>query len=100
MREMYREIDPAPHVLSKCPVCSASAKMWEFSENPTDIVTRVAACSDGEEWFEGQGMVNEGCLLYMPPNCFYKPTARQAAAYWNKHAEILTGKRAKNERAV
>jgi hypothetical protein len=60
--------------------------MWRYSEKPTDIIQHVAMCSHNEKIGSRDGLVNEGCLLSMPPDDFYKPTIREASSYWNDFA--------------
>lgn len=87
----YKRIDlqPGQH-LEPCPVCAADAGLWQHSDSDTSPVRRVVMCTNGESFGPQDGIVNEGCLLYMPPPQFYKPTGRQAMAYWNEYAKALT----------
>lgn len=84
---------PAPTLLARCPVCGADAQLWHFSEAPTDPVERYVACTHSEAIGPQSGLINSGCLLYMPPRGFYQPTDRAACDYWNNFALALTALR-------
>lgn len=71
-----------------CPVCAASAELWEYSPNGNHA-TKVVMCSHGELFGPQSGIIGEGCLLYMPPDDFYQPTKREAIKYWNDYAQAL-----------
>lgn len=96
MRESYR---PATYdkaslgVPAPCPVCGAKAHLFEFSEEANDPVQRVVMCENGKPLGPQQGVINEGCLLYMPPSGFYRATARDALRYWNEFADAITKQR-------
>jgi hypothetical protein len=45
-------------------------------------------------------IVNEGCLLYMPPEDFYRATAKAAIKYWNDFAQGLVNLRLRNEKKM
>jgi hypothetical protein len=43
------------------------------------------------------GVVNEGCLLYLPPRGFYQATIREDIKYWNEYAKaLIVQRRARN----
>jgi hypothetical protein len=76
VHDQYRPMVPQPaEPAHRCPLCGSPAQVWEFSEKPDDIVTRVVMCDRGDD------------VLYMPPNDFYQGTGRDAVRYWNAYAE-------------
>jgi hypothetical protein len=101
VREMYRQLEtPQGAHIEHCPICEAEAALWQFSETPDAIVQRVAMCSHRDEIGPQDGIVNSGCLLYMPDEAFYQPTAREAIRYWNSFAVALRELRAGNAPAA
>ena len=82
------ELQPGQH-LYPCPVCAADAELWQYSEAETTPTTKLVMCSRGEAFGPQNGLVNEGCLLYMPPGEFYKASIRDAVKYWNDYAVAL-----------
>lgn len=84
---------PSGTVLSRCPVCGSEAELWlhslDFENGP---INKVVMCSNGEPFFPQDGLF-DGCLLYMPPNGFHRPTIREAVKYWNDYAAALTAMR-------
>jgi hypothetical protein len=100
VREMYRPLDtPQGAQLERCPICEAEAGLWQFSEKPDAVVQRVVMCSHGDEIGPQDGIANSGCLMYMPDEAFYQPTAREAIRYWNGFAVALRALRAENQPA-
>lgn len=89
IRELYRPVMPAPEAIAACPVCGAEAAAWSYSATPAAPMQRVVMCSNGEAFGPQEGFANEGCLLYMPPDDFYKATIREAARFWNEYAAAL-----------
>ena len=88
VHDQYRPMVPQPtEPTHRCPLCGSPAQVWEFSEKPDDIVTRVVMCDRGDDLGPRDGMAYCGCVLYMPPNDFYKGTGRDAVRYWNAYAE-------------
>lgn len=86
----YKRLEPAAGVkLYPCPVCAADAELWQYSEALTSPTKKVVMCSRGEAFGPQSGLVDEGCLLYMPPGAFYKPSIRDAVKYWNDYAVAL-----------
>jgi hypothetical protein len=81
-------------VLEPCPVCGSEAQLWQYSESDTAPRKLLGMCSHGEPIGPQDGLTNEGCLLYMPPNQFYRETIRDAVRYWNEFAKALTAMRA------
>ena len=88
-RDMYWHMPNPPAPLAPCPVCGSDAKVWEFAEKAGDPVQRVVMCENGEQFGPQDGAINDGCLLYMPPQDFYHGTGRDAARYWNEYAKAL-----------
>jgi hypothetical protein len=80
--------------LEPCPVCGSEAQLWQYSESDTAPRKLLGMCSHGEPIGPQDGLTNEGCLLYMPPNQFYRETIRDAVRYWNEFAKALTAMRA------
>jgi len=50
-------------------------------------------CSNGEKFGPQDGLTNEGCLLYMPPQDFYRGRIVEAVKYWNEYAKALNAQR-------
>ncbi len=94
MHDDYRKMAPAPtEPVEPCPVCGSPASVWEYSEKPTDEVQRVVMCEKGDDLGPRDGLVWNGCLLYMPPQDFYKATGRDAVRYWNEFAKATNAHR-------
>ena len=94
--EMYKQL-PVPEAhIECCPVCGGAPSLWQFSQAPDDPVQRLVACEHSDSIGPQDGMVMDGCLLYMPPNDFYRPTEREAIRYWNEFAKALTALQRKN----
>jgi hypothetical protein len=88
--EMYKQIDISQGVsLLPCPCCGMSAQLWRYAKSGIDPSTLVAMCSNGDKFGPQDGAINEGCLLYMPPDNFYRATIRDAVKYWNEYASAL-----------
>jgi hypothetical protein len=86
----YKRLElPAGAALLPCPVCAADAELWQYSEADNGPTSKVGMCSRGEAFGPQSGIKNEGCLLYMPPDDFYRPTAREAVRFWNDYASAL-----------
>lgn len=87
-------------VLEPCPVCGGKAALWQYSESETAPRQLVVMCERGEPIGPQDGIRNEGCLLYMPPEGFYQARIADAVSYWNKFARALGELQAENaERA-
>lgn len=80
-------------VLHRCPVCGAEAELWQYSTSPTSPRQLVVMCSHGEPIGPQDGITNEGCLLYMPPQGFYQARIADAVRYWNDFAKALVAMR-------
>lgn len=91
------ELQPGEVPLSRCPVCGSEAELWQYSTSETTPVSRTVMCSNGEPFGPQDGIIGEGCLLYMPPELFYRATAREAIRYWNEYAKALTEQRAERD---
>ncbi len=97
MYDEYRQMEPPPvEPVEHCPCCSSSATVWEYSQNPTDEVTRVVMCDHQGDLGPRDALVYTGCLLSMPPQDFYKTTGREAVRYWNDYAKALNALRRSN----
>lgn len=79
---------PGPS-LYDCPVCGSKASLWQYSKSETTATTKAVMCTMGDAFGPQDAIVNEGCLLYMPPRVFYKATIRDAIKYWNAYAVSL-----------
>lgn len=86
----YKRLEvPAGSALRPCPVCASDAELWQFSKSDTAPTSKVGMCSNGDSFGPQDGIANEGCLLFMPPQEFYKATIREAVKYWNDYADAL-----------
>lgn len=97
-RDEYKQLTTDER-MAACPVCGARAHLWQYAETPTVPVQRVVMCSHDDRIGPRDGLMNEGCLLYMPPDDFYRATARDAIAYWNAFAEALVALRKRTAKA-
>jgi hypothetical protein len=86
--------------LDLCPVCGSAASLWQYSTSETAPRKLLVCCTNGEPIGPQDGLVGEGCLLYLPPNNFYRETIRDAVRYWNEFAKALTALRASHEAGV
>lgn len=89
MRNDYNPL-PAPEGLELCPCCGGTPKLWQYSESPDAPTTKVVMCQTNEPIGPQDGLANEGCPLYMPPDAHYRPTIREAVRFWNDFAKALT----------
>lgn len=79
---------------ARCPVCDHPApQLWRYASKPDEPLQFAVMCSrdpDAEGGALGRdGLVRRGCLLYMPPDDFYRATRREAVAYWLRHEAAL-----------
>lgn len=99
-KELYKKTAiPAGTALEACPVCGAAAELWQFSEKTDEPTTKVVMCSNGDALgpqIKDGSAVFVGCLLYMPPEAFYRARAIDAVKYWNDYARALTALREAN----
>lgn len=94
-KELYKlaALDPKTTIES-CPVCGANALLWSYSDDfENGPVQKVVMCENGERIGPQEGIVQEGCLLFMPPPDFYQPTIREAVKFWNEFAKALSTQR-------
>lgn len=82
--------------LEPCPVCGSEAALWQYSESETTPRRLLVCCTHGDAIGPQDGLTNEGCLLYMPPDNFYRETIRDAVRYWNEFAKALSTLRRAN----
>ena len=91
--ELYKQLDtPAETTLLPCPCCGADAQIWQYAESAASPATKTVMCSNGDAIGpQGSlaGLQDSGCLLYMPPDDFYRATIREAVKYWNEYAKAL-----------
>jgi hypothetical protein len=104
MHNDYKPVDlsqfasapPDGYALERCPVCGSAGQLWQYSESETAPRKLLVCCTHGEPFGPQDGLTNEGCLLYMPPDNFYRETIRDAARYWNEFAKALSTLRRQN----
>lgn len=94
MHDDYKPLDGAGWTpLEPCPVCGSEAALWQYSASETTPRKLLVCCTHGDKIGPQDGLTNEGCLLYMPPDNFYRETIRDAVRYWNEFAKALTAMR-------
>lgn len=94
MHDDYKPLDHDPDKIERCPVCGSQAKLWQYSTSPTAPRQLVVMCEHSEAIGPQDGIRNEGCLLYMPPESFYQARIADAVRYWNEFARALVALRA------
>ncbi len=99
MRELYTEITTEAHI-ERCPVCGGAPALWRFAVSETSPATKAVMCNASERIGPQDGIASEGCLLYMPPDDFYRATEREAVRYWNEFAKALAALQRKNRWAT
>ena len=83
-----RVSQPVPE-LAACPLCGCAGEAWRYQQEPDTLPTVVIMCSKLEAF-----AVDEcGCLLSVPPSCFFLSTVREAADYWNSYAAWVLAQR-------
>ena len=94
-KELYKPADlPTGTPVEPCPVCGADAQLWQYSTDfKAGPIEKVLMCSNGEKFGPQDGLTNEGCLLYMPPQDFYRGRIVEAVKYWNEYAKALNAQR-------
>lgn len=86
----YKRLEiPDKVTLQVCPVCGSAAELWQYSEANDGPTSKLVMCSMGDAFGPQDGLTNEGCLLYMPPNQFYRGRIAEAVKYWNDYATAL-----------
>lgn len=95
MHDDYKPLD-TPQGLERCPVCGSEAGLWQYSESETAPRKLLVMCSHGDRIGPQDGLIHEGCLLYMPDNNFYRETIRDAVRFWNEFAKALSAFRRQN----
>lgn len=87
---------PDPATVARCPICASPAEVWQYSANPDAQLQRVVMCTNGEAFgpqlTDGMTLLG-GCLLYMPPDDFYRARTVEAVKYWNEYAKALNALR-------
>lgn len=98
MKELYKSVEVSSGLtLAPCPVCGADAELWQYSEDfKNGPIDKVVMCSNGDRFGPQEGAINEGCLLYMPPQSFYQGRIVEAVRFWNEYAQALIELRKKN----
>jgi hypothetical protein len=85
----YKRLDlPAGHI-EPCPCCGADVELWQYSKSETSAATKVVMCMSGEPIGPQDGLTNEGCPMFVPPDNHYRATIREAVKYWNEFAKAL-----------
>lgn len=77
--------------LALCPVCNARAELNKIV-NDDGIVEWVVCCSHNQPigpQADMAGVINEGCLLFVPPRDFHRARRKDAVLYWNEYAAAL-----------
>jgi|GEM_PF-2300969 len=78
MKEEFKKIGDETHYhMERCPFCGNQAELWEHQLNES-AYRKVVMCSNG-----GDGLNDEGCPMYMPPEGFYRATKTDALNAWN-----------------
>ena len=95
MHDDYKPLTTSEH-MERCPVCGSEPALWQYSTSLDAPTTKAVMCSHNENIGPQDGLKNEGCLLYMAPDDFYRATAREAIRYWNDFAKALTALQRKN----
>ncbi len=80
---------PAGTHLEYCPVCGHDAELWQYSAAYYGPTNKLICCSRGDAFGPQEGEAMGGCLLYLPPQPFYRATIREAVRYWNDYAKAL-----------
>lgn len=86
----YKRLEiPKGKVLQPCPVCGHDAELWQYSTSIDSPTTKVVMCANGDPFVPQERTTGEGCLLYMPPDQFYRNRIVEAVKYWNEYALAL-----------
>lgn len=91
IKELYKKAEfPNGTHVEPCPVCGADAELWFYSTDfENGPIEKAVMCSNNEKIGLQDGLVNEGCLLMMPPQDFYHGRIADAVKYWNAYAKAL-----------
>jgi hypothetical protein len=101
IHDIYKQIAlPSGYTLEPCPVCSSKAELWQFSESDKSPTQKLVCCTQGEPIGPQDGLIFHGCLLYMPPDIFMRPTISDAVKYWNEFAVAIREMRLQHESKV
>ena len=96
-KELYKKAELMVKTpIEPCPVCGADAELWQYSTDfKNGPIDKLMMCSNGDRFGPQDGAVNEGCLLYMPPQDFYRGRIAEAVKFWNDYAKALNEQRRK-----
>ena len=95
-RGEYKKGETPKCAIEPCPVCGADAELWLFSDDfENGPINKLMMCTNGEKFGPQEGFMNEGCLLYMPPDEFHHGRAADAVKFWNEYARALVAQRTK-----
>ena len=86
----YTRVSRSVPALSACPVCGCAGEAWRYQQEPDTLPTVVIMCSNTDAFAADEC----GCLLSVPPSCFFLSTLREAADYWNGYAAWVLEQRA------
>jgi hypothetical protein len=90
----YKKVSkPDGTLIATCPVCGGAGALWRYSLTPDAPTVTAVMCDNGTKFGPQDGLLEEGCLLYMPPDGFYRGTIREAVKYWNDYAQALVARR-------
>lgn len=94
-KELYKKAElPIGTLVALCPVCGSDAELWQYSKDfKNGPIEKLVMCTNGERFGPQDGAMNEGCLLYMPPQDFYRGRIVEAVKFWNEYANELTTQR-------
>ena len=93
-RGEYKKGETPKCAIEPCPVCGSDAELWLFSDDfENGPINKLMMCTNGEKFGPQEGFMNEGCLLYMPPDEFHRSRAADAVKFWNEYARALVVQR-------
>ena len=78
--------------LEACPCCCGVPVLQQYQENEDAERSLVVTCNTAA--IGGDDKLT--CPMYLPKTDFYRPTKREAVAYWNQYAKALTRLARKN----
>lgn len=83
--------------IRRCPCCGSPAELWQYSTSPTSPTNKVVMCSNNLAVIETPNdLLTADCPMFMPPQLFYKATAREAIDFWVRYGEALEALQRKN----